>query len=75
MAITVRGLEALAIGEWLSEAGNRNEGALRAKGGPHGARFYFRYRTAAGQYDDLPLGRFDTRGRRSRIVSLTPDTP
>ena len=63
MAITVRALEALAPGRWLSEAGNRNEGALRAKGGPHGPRFYFRYRNSSGAYDDLPLGRFDTRGR------------
>lgn len=79
MAITVRGLESLAAGEWLSEAGNRNEGALRAKGGPHGARFYFRYRDSAGRYDDLPLGRFDSRGRdgltlaeaRTRASELT----
>ncbi|MFY2765436.1 site-specific integrase [Arenimonas sp. MALMAid1274] len=63
MAITVRALETLAPGRWLSEAGNRNEGALRAKGGPHGARFYFRYRNSGGTYDDLPLGKFDAKGR------------
>ena len=63
MAITVRALETLAPGKWLSEAGNRNEGALRAKGGPNGARFYFRYRNSSGTYDDLPLGKFDARGR------------
>jgi integrase len=63
MGITVRGLEALNPGEWLTEPGNRNAGALRAKGGPNGARFYFRYRDSLGRYDDLPLGQFDTKGR------------
>lgn len=63
MGITVRGLEALKPGEWLTEPGNRNAGALRAKGGPNGARFYFRYRDSVGRYDDLPLGQFDTKGR------------
>ncbi|KFL36713.1 tyrosine-type recombinase/integrase [Arenimonas donghaensis] len=63
MGITVRGLESLKPGEWLTESGNRNVGALRAKGGPNGARFYFRYRDSAGRYDDLPLGAFDARGR------------
>ncbi|MBU8976401.1 tyrosine-type recombinase/integrase [Lysobacter sp. MMG2] len=63
MGITVRGLAALRPGEWLSEPGNRNEGALRAKGGPHGARFYFRYRDSVGRYDDLPLGSHDANGK------------
>lgn len=62
MRMTVRGLESLKPGEWLSEAGNRNEGTLRAKGGPHGARFYFRYRDSTGRYDDLPLGSFAAEG-------------
>lgn len=64
MGMTVRALENLAPGEWLTEAGNRNEGALRAKGSTHGARFYFRYRDSEGRYDDLPLGSFDTSGKR-----------
>lgn len=64
MGMTVRALENLAPGEWLTEAGNRNEGALRAKGSAHGARFYFRYRDSEGRYDDLPLGSFDTSGKR-----------
>lgn len=63
MGITVRGLESLKPGEWLTEPGNRNAGALRAKGGPNGARFYFRYRDSSGRYDDLPLGAFDAQGR------------
>lgn len=63
MAITVKGLLALGAGKWLSESGNRNAGALRAKGGPGGVRFYFRYRDTAGRYDDLPLGVFDEKGR------------
>src|SRR5438128_2022426 len=63
MGITVRGLEALKPGDWLTESGNRNEGALRAKGGPNGARLYFRYRDSAGRYDDLPLGSFDAKGK------------
>lgn len=64
MSITVRALVTLNTGEWLTEAGNRNEGALRAKGGPHGARLYYRYRDAKGRYDDLPLGTFDEKGKR-----------
>jgi len=63
MGITVRGLESLEAGRWLSESGNRNAGALRAKCGPHGARFYFRYRDSIGRYDDFPLGIFDPTGR------------
>lgn len=63
MGITVRGLESLDPGKWLSEPGNRCTGALRAKGGPNGARFYFRYRDSSGRYDDFPLGVFDPRGR------------
>lgn len=69
MGITVRGLESLKAGEWLTEAGNRNAGALRAKGGAKGASFYFRYRTSDGRYDDLPLGPFDAKGRDG--LSLT----
>lgn len=63
MGITVKGLESLKPGQWLTESGNRNAGALRAKGGPSGARFYFRYRDSSGRYDDLPMGAFDARGR------------
>ena len=63
MGITVRGLAALKPGKWLSDTGNRNEGALRAKGGPSGARFYFRYRDSQGRYDDYPLGSHDANGR------------
>jgi hypothetical protein len=63
MGMTVRGLEALKSGKWLSEDGRKNEGALRAKGGPNGARFYFRYRDSSARYDDLPLGRFHKDGK------------
>jgi hypothetical protein len=31
MGMTARALATLKPGEWLTEAGNRNEGALRAK--------------------------------------------
>src|SRR5688572_334462 len=62
MRLTVRGLASLKPGKWLTEPGNRNEGALRAKGGPNGARFYFRYRNSAGRYEDLPIGSFDSKG-------------
>jgi hypothetical protein len=63
MSMTVRGLEALKPGKWLSEDGRKNEGALRAKGGPNGARFYFRYRDSSARYDDLPIGRFHRDGK------------
>lgn len=63
MGMTVRGLEALKPGKWLSEDGRKNEGALRAKGGPNGARFYFRYRDSSARYDDLPMGRFHRDGK------------
>jgi Phage integrase family len=69
MGITVRALECLTPGDWLTEPGNRNEGALRAKGGPQGARFYYRYRDAAGRYDDLPLGTFDASGKRGMTLA------
>lgn len=68
MGITVRALECLESGAWLTEAGNRNEGALRAKGSLHGSRFYYRYRDSAGQYDDLPLGSFDSSGKRGMTL-------
>lgn len=61
--ITSAGVKSLKPGEWRTEPGNRNSGALRAKGGASGASFYFRYRTSDGRYDDLPLGRFDEKGR------------
>jgi len=64
MGLTNKGLNALKAGKWASEGGNRNEGTLRAKGSTNGARFYFRYRTSAGSYDDLPLGSYDEAGKR-----------
>lgn len=64
MGMTARALATLKPGKWLTETGNRNEGALRAKGGPNGARLYYRYRDAAGRYDDLPIGTFDEKGKR-----------
>lgn len=66
--ITVEGLASLGAGEWLSDSGNRNEGALRAKGSQNGARFYYRYRNGAGHYDDLPLGSYDARGVRGMTL-------
>lgn len=63
--MTVKEIEALAPGAWLTETGARNEGALRAKGSPSGgASFYFRYRDSLLRYDDLPIGSFDVRGKR-----------
>lgn len=62
MGMTVRGLAALQPGRWLTDAGHRNEGTLRAKGGPNGARFYFRHRNSAGKREDLPIGSFDESG-------------
>jgi hypothetical protein len=70
MSITVRVLATLKPGDWLTEAGNRNEGALRAKGGPNGARLYYRYRDSAGRYDDLPIGTFDEKGKRGLTLEL-----
>ena len=64
MTITNRGLATLKPGIWLTETGNRNEGSLRAKGGPNGARLYYRYRDSSGKYDDLPVGTFDEHGKR-----------
>lgn len=62
MAITARGLKALESGRWLAESA-RGEGQLRAKGGPHGARFYFRYRRVDGARCDLPIGLYDEHGK------------
>jgi len=63
MTMGTKKLQALKAGRWLSEPGKRNEGALRAKGSPTGARFYFRYRNSVGVYDDLPIGAYDPIGR------------
>jgi hypothetical protein len=68
MAISTRGLAALKSG-WLTEPGNRGEGALRAKGSPHGPRFYFRYRNSQGRTDDLPLGSYDESGSRGLTLA------
>lgn len=62
MGLTVKGLQALKPGKWMTESA-KGDGQLRAKGSAKGARFYFRYRRADGTTDDLPLGRFDPRGR------------
>lgn len=62
MSLTVKGLEGLKPGKWLVESA-KGDGQLRARGSTKGARFYFRYRRADGATDDLPLGRFDSRGR------------
>ena len=69
MGMTVRGLESLKPGKWLSDEGHKNEGALRAKGGPKGARFYFRYRNSAGGYDDLPVGLFNRDGENGLTLT------
>lgn len=68
MTITVRGLAALKVGKWLSEPGNKNEGALRAKASLHGPRFYYRYRDSSGSYDDFPIGSFDVHGKRGMTL-------
>jgi hypothetical protein len=68
MAISTRGLAALKSG-WLTEPGNRGEGALRAKGSAHGPRFYFRYRDSQGRTDDLPLGSYDESGSRGLTLA------
>jgi integrase len=62
MALTARGLKALASGKWLAESA-RGEGQLRAKGGTSGTRFYFRYRRDDRRTDDLPLGLYDPEGK------------
>lgn len=65
MTMTVKEIETLPPGAWLTETGARNEGALRAKGSASGsASFYYRYRDSALRYDDLPIGSFDVRGKR-----------
>lgn len=68
MSIEVKALQSLAAGAWLTESGNKNEGALRAKGSAIGTRFYYRYRDSAGRYDDLPIGSFDTTGKRGMTL-------
>jgi len=73
MGLTVKGLAALKPGKWLSEDGNRGEGSLRAKGGPNGARFYFRHRTSSGAYDDFPIGSFDEAGKRGLSLAQARD--
>lgn len=62
MALTARGLKALAPGKWIAESA-RGAGQLRAKGGTSGVRFYFRYRRDDRRTDDLPLGLYDPEGK------------
>jgi hypothetical protein len=63
MAMTVKGLGALAMGKWLSDGGRKGAGRLLATKLKTGSVvFYFRYTKPDGTRDTLPLGSFDPEG-------------
>lgn len=65
MALTIKEIEAIKPGEWLSDDARRGAGRLVAFGMKNGgAAFYFRYANDKGARDSLPLGHFDPRGRK-----------
>ena len=55
MAMTVKGLGALEVGEWLSDGGRKGAGRLLATRLKTGVVFYFRYTKPDGKRDTLPL--------------------
>lgn len=70
--IRVKQLEALAVGEWLSDGDARGGGQLYARrlaGGP--VAFYFRLTLPNGKRDVLRIGEWSERGDGNFLLSLT----
>ena len=62
--LTTPALEGLKAGEWVADGAPRGEGRLLARRLNTGrVMFYFRYITAQGRRDTLPIGMLDVRGR------------
>lgn len=63
MALSVRKLESLTAGKWISDQPQHGAGALSARRlKSQSVRFYYRYVDGAGKRDALPLGLFDRNG-------------
>ncbi|MDE2271777.1 MAG: hypothetical protein KGJ94_07315 [Xanthomonadaceae bacterium] len=80
--LTTAKLEGLKPGEWASDPAPRGEGRMLARRLATGrVMVYFRYVTASGRRDTLPVGMFDARGRdgmtladaRAKVGSLRRD--
>lgn len=72
--MTVRGLGALAVGEWLSDGGRRGAGRLLATKLKTGnVVFYFRYTKSDGKRDTLSLGGFDPEGETGLTLQQASD--
>jgi hypothetical protein len=73
MAMTVKGLGALEVGEWLSDGGRKGAGRLLATRLKTGVVFYFRYTKPDGKRDTLPLGSFDPDGETGLRLQQASD--
>lgn len=68
--LTVKGLEAIKPGEWMSESVGHGAGSLVAYGAKvGGAALYFRYINADGKRDTLPVGRYDRFGKHGLTLA------
>ena len=63
MGITVKGLQSLEPGRFVSVSGVRGAGTLEARRGDSAVLFYFRYTGPDGGRVRIPLGTFDAAGR------------
>lgn len=64
MALTIKEIQAVKPGEWLSDGGARGGGALVFYGGKSGVILcYFRSTLPNGKRDTMPIGQFDNSGR------------
>lgn len=63
MGVTVKGLQALEPGKFVSISGVRGAGTLEARRGDSAVLFYFRYTGPDGGRVRIPLGTFDSAGK------------
>jgi len=69
MGLTVRKLESLKPGKWVSHDGGKGEGRLAARCLKDGrVNFYFRYTKPDGKRDALSLGLFSARKAHGRLT-------
>lgn len=70
MALTVKQLESLRPGQWVSDRRQHGAGVLAARRlRADSVRFYFRYVDGAGKRDALPIGVFDRGGQRGLTLA------
>lgn len=64
MAIPVKKLDKLKLGESVSDGAQRGTGSLVARRTAGGTAFYYRYTRPDGSRDRLPLGAYDSAGQK-----------